>query len=95
MPSRLTRGLVAERLERQVPEAVRLRALAASTDEAVFSGQEIDDQATDVVWTEALAAVEIARAGLSRGRRWLSRYRIRSARDWVARERRTRADRTR
>jgi transglutaminase-like putative cysteine protease len=85
VPSRLTRGLVAERLERQVPEAVRLRALAASTDEAVFSGREIDEQATGVVWTEALAAVEIARAGLSRGRRWLSRYRIRSARDWVAR----------
>ena len=85
VPSRLTRGLVAERLERQVPEAVRLRALAASTDEAVFSGREVDDKATDVVWTEALAAVEIARAGLSRGRRWLSRYRIRSARDWVAR----------
>jgi transglutaminase-like putative cysteine protease len=84
VPSRLTRGLVAERLERQVPEAVRLRALAASTDEAVFSGREIDQESTEVVWTEALAAVEAAKAAVSGGRRLLSRFRIRSARDWVA-----------
>ena len=85
VPSRLTRGLVAERLERQVPEGVRLRALAASTDEAVFSGESVDERTTEVVWTEAMAAVEAARATLSRGRRLLSRYRIRTARDWVAR----------
>ncbi len=85
VPSRMTRGLVAERLERQVPEGVRLRSLAASTDEAVFSGQPVDEQTTEVVWTEAMAAVEGARATLSGGRRLLSRFRIRSARDWVAR----------
>lgn len=85
VPSRVTRLRVAEQLESQLAEPVRLRTLAAETDEAVFSGREIDAQRSDVVWTEALAAVETARAGVTTVRRLLSRYRVRSARDWVAR----------
>jgi hypothetical protein len=87
VPSKLTRIHVAERLESQVPtETPRLRGLAVATDEAVFSGAEVDDARTEVVWNEALGAVEIARGAVSRSRRILSRFRLRSARDWVARK---------
>ncbi|MBC7591914.1 MAG: hypothetical protein H7226_12855, partial [Salinibacterium sp.] len=87
VPSKLTRSTVADRLESQVlaPEPLRLRSIAVATDEAVFSGREIDETRSEIVWTEAMAAVEVARATLGRGRRLLSRFRIRSARDWVAR----------
>jgi transglutaminase-like putative cysteine protease len=87
VPSKLTRIHIAERLEAQVQSAepVRLRSLAAATDEAVFSGAEVDEARTDTVWTEALAAVEVARSTVTGAKRLLSRFRIRTARDWVAR----------
>ncbi len=85
VPPKVTRLRVAERLESQLAEPVRLRTLAAETDEAVFSGREVDAERSDAVWTEALAAVEMARGAVSTSRRLLSRYRVRSARDWVAR----------
>ena len=88
VPSKLTRISVADRLESQVqaPEPLRLRRLAVSTDEAVFSGQDVDEARSEVVWTEAMAAVDVAQTALGRGRRLLSRFRVRSARDWVARK---------
>ncbi|MGV8895773.1 MAG: transglutaminaseTgpA domain-containing protein [Rhodoglobus sp.] len=88
VPPKLTRILVADSLEQQVqaPEALRLRGLAIATDEAVFSGQEIDEARSEIVWTEAMAAVAVAHATLGRGRRLLSRFRVRSARDWIARK---------
>ncbi len=88
VPSRLTRVLVADRLESQVQaaEPLRLRGLAVATDEAVFSGQDIGEERSEAVWTEAMAAVELAQATLGRGRLLLSRFRVRSARDWVARK---------
>ena len=86
VPSKLTRVVVAERLEAQVVTAEpKLRDIATATDEAVFSGQEIDDARTEIVWTEALAAVEVARSTVTGTKRLLSRFRIRTARDWVAR----------
>lgn len=86
VPSRLTRVMVASRLEQQLgAEAPRLRPLAASTDEAVFSGADIDEARSEQVWTEALAAVEVARAGLSTWRQLVARFRMRKARDWVSR----------
>jgi transglutaminase-like putative cysteine protease len=87
VPSKLTRVAVAERIEGQVqaPAPLRLRSLAVVTDEAVFSGREIDEAHSEGVWTEAMAAVELARATLGGGRRLLSRFRVRKARDWVAR----------
>jgi hypothetical protein len=86
VPSKLTRVLVAGRLEEQLgAETPALRPLAAETDEAVFSGQSVNEDRTEKVWTEAMGAVELATQAVSRGRRLLSRYRMRSARDWVAR----------
>jgi hypothetical protein len=87
VPSKLTRVHVAERLEGQLQTDLppRLRSLAVETDEAVFSGREIDDAHSETVWTEALAAVEVARSTVTGSRRLLSRFRVRSARDLVAR----------
>jgi hypothetical protein len=86
VPGKATRIRIAEQLEAQVPpeQPVPLRALATEADAAVFSGQEVSPELSERVWTEALAAVESGRAGLTRMRRFLSRYRIRSARDWAA-----------
>jgi len=78
VPRRSTRLMIADRLEAQLEEqSVRLRSLAAAADEAVFDGQDVDDERSEKVWTEALAAVAVARAAVTRGRRILSRYRIR------------------
>ncbi|NYF11327.1 transglutaminase-like putative cysteine protease [Leifsonia sp. AK011] len=87
VPQRLTRPLVAAQLEQQlhVEELPRLRSLAATTDEAVFSGHPVDESTAEQVWTEALAAVAVAKSTLSGWRRLVSRFRIRSAREWVAR----------
>jgi hypothetical protein len=88
VPGRVTRVMVADRLERQLAgteQPVRLKRIAAEADEAVFAGREVDVATSEKVWTEAMAAVEAARAGLSRTRQWISRYRMRNARDWAAR----------
>jgi transglutaminase-like putative cysteine protease len=85
VPPRLTRIHTAERLEGQLgPDAPRLRTLAVATDEAVFSGQQIDTERSDIIWTEALAAVAVARSTVTGVRRLVSRFRVRTARDWVA-----------
>lgn len=85
VPGRITRLAVARRLEEQLGAEVRIRPLALETDAAVFSGHEIGADRSDIVWTEALAAVEVARSGLGRWRRLVSRFRLRRARDWAAR----------
>src|SRR5690554_3197431 len=87
VPGKLTRTRVAERLEAQLvaDTPVRLRTIAALTDEAVFSGREVSEEHSTTAWTEALAAVKAAQAGLTRARRILACYRLRSARDWAAR----------
>jgi len=80
VPRRSTRTAVAERLEQQLgPEGPPLRGLAAVTDEAVFSGREVDEARSEVVWTEAMAAVEAGRAAVGAARRIASRFRLRSA----------------
>ncbi|WP_141629942.1 transglutaminase family protein [Salinibacterium sp. PAMC 21357] len=65
--------------------AVMLRAVAVATDDAVFSGQEISPERSGEAWSTTAAAVEAGRAGLTTQRRVVSRYRIRSARDWASR----------
>lgn len=82
VPQRVTRKMTAEKLEAQVEteQPLGLRTLASEADEAVFSGQDVDDDRTDKVWTEALAAVEVAQATVSGVRRLVSRFRIRLAR---------------
>jgi transglutaminase-like putative cysteine protease len=80
-----TRVHVADDLERQVAQPVMLRSLAIRADEAVFSGCPVDDQTTERVWTEASASIEAAREAVGGLRRFLSRYRVRKARDWALR----------
>ena len=60
-------------------------ALAVETDEAVFSGAPVDEARSEALWTEALAAVDVAKSAVSGGRRLLSRFRVRTARDLVSR----------
>jgi len=77
-----TRLVVARGLESQLDaeRPARLASLAAATDEAVFSGVDVDEARRDTVWTEALAAVEIARVSVTRLRRTIARFRIRRSR---------------
>ena len=84
IPENLTRKGTASGLENQLASPTAdLVALAERTDEAVFSGTEVPNEAADVAWTEALAAVVIARAAISRGKRFAARYRISSMRAWT------------
>ncbi|WP_403023776.1 transglutaminase domain-containing protein [Salinibacterium sp. GXW1014] len=85
VPRASTRLRMAEALERQAPteEPLKLRQLAVATDAAVFSGDEVEPERSERSWSEAEAAVAAVRAGVSRMRRFLSRYRVRSARDWA------------
>jgi hypothetical protein len=55
----------------------------------VFSGRTVGEDETEQVWTEAMAAVQVARLSATRGRRVLSRFRISSVRAWAARVART------
>lgn len=90
VPTRLTRSLMATRLETQFPAfgqqaPPRLRVIAEHTDELVFSGREPDPAEADALWTSALDAVDVARASADSRTRLLSRYRVRSVRDLAAR----------
>jgi hypothetical protein len=90
VPPKLTRSLTATRLEQQFPATEqqappRLRVLASSTDELVFSGREPEATEAETVWVDALGAVETARTSADGRTRLLSRYRVRSARDLAAR----------
>ncbi|QEE60943.1 transglutaminase domain-containing protein [Salinibacterium sp. dk2585] len=87
VPRASTRLRIAEALERQAPteQPLKLRQLAVATDAAVFSGVEVEPERSERTWNEAEAAVAAMRAGVSRMRRFLSRYRVRSARDWAKR----------
>ncbi|RQP08989.1 MAG: transglutaminase domain-containing protein [Microbacteriaceae bacterium] len=90
VPPRLTRSMLATRLETQFPATEEqappdLRVLAAEADELVFSDREAEPAEADAVWGRALDAVAAARASASTRVRLLSRYRIRAGRDLVAR----------
>lgn len=90
VPGRVTRPLVAASLEQQfaaldAEAPPRLRVLAADADDAVFSGRDVAREESEKVWDAALAAVAAAAAAVPRSRRLLSRYRVRSVRDLVAR----------
>jgi transglutaminase-like putative cysteine protease/Tfp pilus assembly protein PilX len=90
VPTRTTRrhvadGLQGQVLDRGVTEATGLRSLAAHTDDAVFGGREVSTEETDRAWTEALTSVAIARAAVTRSRRFASRFRVSAARAWAAR----------
>jgi transglutaminase-like putative cysteine protease len=87
VPLKTTRIHVAGTLQQQLPADApqSLRGIATSTDEAVFSGLDIDGDHSEGVWTVAVGALEVACGAVSGARRLLSRFRIRSAREWVGR----------
>jgi transglutaminase-like putative cysteine protease len=86
VPQKVTRIHVATALENQLEaEQGPLRSLAVVTDEAVFSGREVDPAEDETVWTESMAAVELARGTVTGWRRVASRYRLRAARNVIAR----------
>ncbi|QEO10654.1 transglutaminase-like domain-containing protein [Protaetiibacter larvae] len=90
VPARLTRGMLAARLEAQFPASEqqappRLRVLAADADELVFSARDAETAEGDAVWASALDAVHLARTQSTARVRLLSRYRVRAGRDLVSR----------
>ncbi|MBA8846566.1 hypothetical protein [Microcella alkalica] len=60
--------------------AQSLHAIAVRTDEAVFSGRDIDAGEADDLWAEALAAAAAAHESASRSARLRSRFRLGSVR---------------
>mgnify|MGYP000409837845 CR=1 FL=1 len=62
--------------------AVALSPIAADVDAAVFSDAEIDDSRVRGLWARADGHLDEARHASGASRRLLSRYRIRSRRDW-------------
>ena len=62
-----------------------MATLARRTDDAVFSGRELDDAEVDAVWAEVIATVEATRATLPRWKRTLARYRLAAASGWAQR----------
>lgn len=90
VPSRVTRSMLARRLEEQFPATEQqgpppLGVLAVDADELVFSGRDPDPVEADAVWANALGAVDAARVSADGRTRLLSRYRVRAARDLAAR----------
>ena len=85
VPANRTRKGVASDLAVQVGEAgAPLPLIARRADELVFGGETIEPERSVAIWTEAMGAVEAARVTVSRGRRLLSRYRVSTARAWLA-----------
>jgi len=81
-----TRRRVAESVEPQLtprPDGLSVATLARRTDDAVFSGRELDDAEVDAVWAEVLATVDAARATLPRWKRALAGYRLAAATKWA------------
>jgi hypothetical protein len=66
-------------------DGVTVTTLASRTDDAVFSGRELDDVEVETVWAEVMATVDATRAALPRWRRALARYRLAAATGWARR----------
>ncbi|WP_022886511.1 transglutaminaseTgpA domain-containing protein [Glaciibacter superstes] len=62
--------------------SIRLVPLAAEVDRAVFNGEDIDDERVQQSWDAALESLDVAETAAGRTRRLISRFRLRSARDW-------------
>ncbi|MGW9629140.1 transglutaminase-like domain-containing protein [Agromyces sp. NPDC055520] len=63
--------------------SIRVTPLADATDRAVFGGREVEETVVEESWKAALESVGLARAASGRLRRFFSRFRIRSKRDWA------------
>jgi len=87
-PTSTTRLRAAETLDPHLPlrdDGVSVVTLARRTDDAVFSGRELDDAEVDAVWAEVISTVDATRATLSPWRRALARYRLAAATGWARR----------
>lgn len=62
-----------------------LALLARHTDDAVFSGRDLDEAEIDAVWADMVATVEATRETLPRWRRLIARYRLASIVSWSRR----------
>ena len=67
------------------PQPVSVVALAERTDDAVFSGRELDDAEVDAVWADVVATVDATREGLPLGKRALAHYRLAATNRWARR----------
>lgn len=68
-----------------LPGPGALALLARRTDDAVFSGRELDDAEVDAAWSAMIATVESTRVASPRWRRVLARYRLASVAGWSRR----------
>lgn len=87
-PVPTTRLRTAESLDphlRRRDDGFSVATLARRTDDAVFSGRELDDDEVDAVWAEVISTVDATRASLPRWRRALARYRLAAATRWARR----------
>jgi len=85
-PVATTRRRAAESVEPQLtprPDGLSVATLARRTDDAVFSGRELDDAEVDAMWAEVLATVDAARATLPGWKRALASYRLAAATRWA------------
>ena len=83
-----TRRRAADSVDRHLPrrdDGFSVATLARRTDDAVFSGRELDDAEVDAVWAEVIATVEATRAALPRWKRALARYRLAAETGWARR----------
>jgi transglutaminase-like putative cysteine protease len=85
IPRGVTRLNAARQVQRQLKadddEALpSLVGFAATTDQAVFSGEDIPAATVDDAWSLAKDEISRARQSVPRWRRWLSRFRVRSKR---------------
>ena len=86
IPEKTTRLRAAERLGSQFDEPVGdLRGIALLTDDAVFSGRDVEREHAERVWNEAMAATESARRRLPAVKRIIARYRVSAVRAWAHR----------
>ena len=71
-------------VDAELPGMPELYGVASSVDEAVFSGNQVSDAVVDAAWTAVLDSAKSAKGSVSWRRRQLSKFRIRSKRDWLA-----------
>jgi transglutaminase-like putative cysteine protease len=87
-PGSTTRRRTAEALDPRLtpsPAGGSLHTLARRTDDAVFSGRELDDAEVDAVWAEVIATVDATRTTLPWWGRVVARYRLAAATRWARR----------
>jgi hypothetical protein len=66
-----------------LPALPGLRDVAVDVDAAVFSGREIQQDVVDKIWESSDEGASAARASVTWVRRQLSRYRVRTRKDYV------------